>query len=50
MTEKRLAVGVGSYSRDDGAGRSDLPVMVPVASKPEEMLKPVPTPELRQQQ
>lgn len=50
MTEKRLAVGVGSYSRDDSAGRSDLPVTVPVASKPEAVLKTVPTLELRQQQ
>lgn len=48
--EKRLAVGIGSYSRDDGAGRSDLPVMVPVASKPEAVLKTVTTLELRQQQ
>lgn len=48
--EKRLAVGVGSYYRDDGAGRSDLPVTVPVASKPEAVLKTVPTLELRQQQ
>lgn len=43
---KRLAVGVGSYSRDDGAGRSDLPVTVPMASKPVAVLRTVPTVEL----